>query len=91
MENALRQSIKLTIPRSSIRIVGDKMAFVIFMVGVLVGILIAGSVFVYLTIKKDNNPSIKAMHDYIHQLEEENEELKQRNAKLKEYAVHNGY
>lgn len=67
------------------------MIFIVFMVGILVGILIAGSIFVYLTIKKDNNPSIKAMHDYIHQLEEENEELKQRNARLKEYAVHNGY
>ena len=67
------------------------MTFVIFMVGILVGILIAGSVFVYLTIKKDNNPSIKAMHDYIHQLEEENEELKQRNARLKENIVRNGY
>ena len=67
------------------------MIFIVFMVGILVGILIAGSIFAYLTIKRDDSPSIKAMHDYIHELEEKNTELEARNAKLKEYAVHNGY
>ena len=67
------------------------MIFMVFLAGIIVGILIAGSTFAYITIKRDNNPSIKAMHDYIRELEEKNTELEERNARLKEYAVHNGY
>lgn len=63
------------------------MNLLIFMIGVLVGILISGSIFVFITLKNDPKPdtdSIKAMKEYIQDLESENEELKERNARLKE-------
>ena len=67
------------------------MKILLLIIGMVIGNIISEVIFLKRKTKRDNNPSIKAMHDYIHQLEEENEELKQRNARLKEYTVHNGY
>ena len=67
------------------------MKILLLIIGIVIGNIISEVIFLKRKTKRDNNPSVKAMHDYIHKLEEENEELKQRNARLKEYTVHNGY
>lgn len=67
------------------------MKILLLIIGIIIGNIISEVIFLKRKTKRDNNPSIKAMHDYIHQLEEENEDLKQRNARLKEYTIHNGY
>ena len=67
------------------------MAILLVLIGVVIGILISGVIFTLIVYKSDENPSIKAMHDYIHQLEEENENLKERNARLRENIVRNNY
>ena len=61
------------------------MNLLILLIGILVGILISGSIFVYLVLREEpDNKSIKAMKDYIFELEEENKELKTQVNKLKE-------
>lgn len=58
------------------------MELLILFVGILIGILISGGIFTAIIMKND---------DYIHQLEDENENLKERNARLKENIVRNNY
>lgn len=61
------------------------MNILILFVGIFLGILIAGSIFVYVVYKEEpETNSIKAMKDYIFELEEQNRELKTQVNKLKE-------
>lgn len=60
------------------------MNLLILFIGILIGVLITGSVFGYISYK---NPNGKAMQDakkYIDELERENIDLKARNKRLKE-------
>ena len=58
------------------------MEWLILFAGILIGTLISGGIFITITLKND---------DYMHQLEEENEHLKERNARLRENIVRNNY
>lgn len=62
------------------------MNLLILFIGILIGILIAGSIFAYITIKNDGERSkvAKDMQNYIEDLERENIDLKARNKRLKE-------
>lgn len=62
------------------------MNLLILFVGIIIGILIAGSIFTYITIKNDGERSkvTKDMQNYIDELERENIDLKARNKRLKE-------
>ena len=66
------------------------MTLTIFCAGALVGTLITASAFAVNIYKNsenniDTNKSVKAMKDYILELEESNAELKANNKRLKEY------
>lgn len=60
------------------------MNLLILFVGIIIGILIAGSIFVYVTLRNDNTNTINDMKKYIDELERENTDLKARNKRLKE-------
>lgn len=69
------------------------MYFAVFCAGILVGALIMGS-FVLLKNfcnKPDKNKSVQAMREYIFELENERDELLERNNRLKEKIVRDGY
>lgn len=53
------------------------MIFLVFVAGIIVGALIVGSVFMYKDglAKETDKASIKAMKDYIQELEHKNDEL----------------
>lgn len=65
-------------------IVGEIMNLLILFIGIIIGILIAGSIFVYVTLHNDNKSTIRDMKNYIDELERENTDLKARNKRLKE-------
>lgn len=62
------------------------MNLLILFIGIIIGILIAGSIFAYITIKNDGERGkvAKDMQNYIEDLERENIDLKARNKRLKE-------
>lgn len=62
------------------------MNLLILFIGIIIGILIAGSIFTYITIKNDGERGkvTKDMQNYIEDLERENIDLKTRNKRLKE-------
>ena len=70
------------------------MNLLIFCAGILVGIVLSGSIFAYLVYKKEpesDTNSIKAMKDYIFELESEVSDLKETNKKLRETIIRGGY
>lgn len=60
------------------------MNLLILFVGIIIGILISGSIFVYVTLRNDKTNAINDMKKYIEDLERENTDLKARNKRLKE-------
>lgn len=62
------------------------MNLLILFIGIIIGVLIAGSIFTYITIKNDGerDKAAKDMQNYIDELERENIDLKTRNKRLKE-------
>lgn len=59
------------------------MNLLILFVGIIIGILIAGSIFIIVH-RNDNQNAIDDMKSYINELERENIDLKARNKRLKE-------
>ena len=64
--------------------------FLCILLGVVIGMIIMGLMVVSKEPEEDTN-SIKAMKDYIYELEQNNQDLTESNRRLKETIIRGGY